>query len=149
MIGFIDVQVVRQFYLNSNDDDTVLFAEQECHLTITEVNTRHLDQEPGFKIEAKGAESCDDTSKLTSLEQCDEARLALDWKADAVQEKDDGTLPTGCYRQQEAEYRLLHSKSSYVWYFNVAVNGQSDPNSEPVCQGKAKRSWHMCSYSRQ
>ena len=71
------------------------------------------------------------------------------YKADAVQEKDDGTLPTGCYRQQEAEYRLLHSKSSYVWYFNVAVNGQSDPNSEPVCQGKAKRSWHMCSYSRQ
>ena len=140
MIGFIDVQVVRQFYLNSNDDDTVvLFAEQECHLTTAEVaDPHHLDQEPGFKIEAKGADSCDNTSKLTTLAQCDEARLALDGKADAVQETNETNLPTGCYRQQEAEYRLLHNKSSYVWYFNTAANGQSDSNSEPVCQGKAK-----------
>ena len=98
----------------------------------------HLDQKPGYKIKHKGAQSCDDTFKLT-FEQCEEARLALDWKADAVVKTNETSLPTGCYRQQEGEYyRFVHNESSYLWYFNEATEGRSDWKSEPVCKGKAK-----------
>ena len=107
----------------------------------------HLDQKPGYKIKDMGAESCDDTLKLT-FEKCEEARLALDWKAAAVVKINEASLPTGCYRQQEKEYRFLHNKSSYLWYFNEAANGQSDWKSEPVCKGKVRRNciiW-LCAY---
>ena len=119
-------------------------AEQECHLTTAQVNDpHHLDPNPGYAIKDEGAESCGDTLKLT-FEQCGEARLALDWNADAVAKTNKTSLPTGCYRQQKEEYRFQHSKSSYLWYFNEATEGQSDSKSEPVCQGKAERS---CLYS--
>ena len=118
-------------------------AEQECYLTIDEVDARHLDQKPGFKIKGKD-ESCDET---LTFDQCEKARLALDWKAAAVEKTDSTSLPTGCYRQQKEAYRFWHNESSYVWYFNEATDGQSDSISEPVCQGKANRSC-LCSYSR-
>ena len=125
----------------------VLSAEQECDLTTAQVNDpHHLDPNPGYAIKDEGAESCGDTLKLT-FEQCGEARLALDWNADAVAKTTETTLPTGCYRQQKEEYRFQHSKSSYLWYFNEATEGQSDSKSEPVCQGKAERSC-LCAYSR-
>ena len=112
-------------------------AEQECHLTTDQVNDpHHLDQSPGYKIKDKD-ESCDET---LTFDQCKKARLALDWNAAAVETTDSTSLPTGCYRQQKEEYRFRHSESSYVWYFNEATEGQSDPKSEPVCKGKAKRS---------
>ena len=104
-----------------------------------------LDQKPGYQIKDKGADSCDDTLKL-AFEQCEQARLALDWKATAVVKTNKISLPTGCFRQQEKEYRFGHNESSYLWYFNNAVNGQSDWKSEPVCKGKAKQnklSWHL------
>ena len=116
----------------------MLFAEQECHLTTAQVDVLRLDQKPGYQIKHKGADSCDDTLKLT-FEQCEQARLALDWKAAAVVKTNETSLPTGCYRQQEKEYRFGHNESSYVWYFNNAVNGQSDWKSESVCKGKAQR----------
>ena len=112
-------------------------AEQECHLTTDQVDDHHLDQNPGYKIKDKNTESCDET---LTFDQCEEARLALDWKAAAVARIDKPSLPTGCYRQEKEEYRFLHNESSYVWYFNEATEGQSDPKSEPVCKGKAKRS---------
>ena len=114
-------------------------SEQECHLTTAKRDDpHHLDQKPGYKIKDKGAESCDDTLKLT-LEQCEEARLALDWNSTAVVKTNKTSLPTGCYRQHEKEeYRFRHNKSSYVWYFNEAINGQSDWKSEPVCKGESK-----------
>ena len=120
-------------------------AEQECHLLKDQVDARHLDQKPGYKIKDMGAKSCDDTLKLT-FEKCEEARLILDWNAAPVVKTNETSLPTGCYRQQEKEYRFLHSKSSYLWYFNEATEGHSDRKSEPVCKGKAKRNksyWHL------
>ena len=114
-------------------------TEQECHLLQDYVDEpHHLDQMPGYKIKDKGAKSCDDTLKLT-FEQCEEARLALDWKAAAVVRTSETSLPTGCYRQHEKQYRFRHSESSYLWHFNEAVNGQSDWKSEPVCKGKTKQ----------
>ena len=110
------------------------FAEQECHLTTALVDDpHHLDQNPGYKIKDKGAASCDEA---LTVEQCEEARLALDRNAADVMETNDASLPTGCYRQEKEEYRFLHNESSYVWYFNE-VDGQSDSKSEPVCKGKA------------
>ena len=117
----------------------LLHTEQECHLLKHQVDDpHHLDQHPGYKIKGKGAESCGETSRLT-FDECEEARLALDWKAAAVAKTNETSLPTGCYRQQEVEYRFEHSKSSYLWYFNEATTGQSDSNSEPVCEGEAEQ----------
>ena len=113
-------------------------AEQECHLLKDQVDDHHLDQNPGYKIKDRGAESCGDTE--LNLEECEEARLALDWKVTNVAQINDASLPTGCYRQQNESYRFWHNKSSYVWYFNEAAEGQSDSKSEPVCKGKNKRS---------
>ena len=75
-----------------------------------------------------------------TLDECNAARLALDDKADAVQSKDDGNFPKGCYRQQKEEYRFQDGESSYVWYFNEADEGQPDSKSEPICKGNAKLS---------
>ena len=122
------------------------YAEQECHLTTAQVDTRHLDQKPQYKIKKKGTESCGDTLKLT-FEQCEEARLALDWKAAAVVKTNETSLPTGCYRQQEDGYRDQHEQSSYWWYFNEAVDGQSGSETEPVCHGKTNRSC-LCAHTR-
>ena len=80
-----------------------------------------------------------------TLDECNAARLALDWNVDTVESKDDGNFPKGCYRQQKEEYRFLHSESSYVWYFNNADAGQPDSNSEPICKGNAKLSC-LCTY---
>ena len=122
------------------------FAEQECHLTTALVDDpHHLDQNPGYKIKDKGAASCGETLKLTFAE-CQEARVALDSKATAVVNTTDVSLPTGCYRQQQAQYRFQHDESSYKWYYNT-VAGQADSNSEPVCKGKAKRGC-LCAHSR-
>ena len=119
---------------------SVLSAEQECHLLKDQVDyPHHLDQRPGYQIKDKGAESCDNTLKLT-FKQCEQARLVLDWKAAAVVKTSEASLPTGCYRQYEKEYRFGHNESSYLWYFNEAAEGQSDWKSEPVCKGKAKLS---------
>ena len=107
------------------------FTEQECQLTRALVDDpHHLDQNPGYKIKDKGAASCDLTS-----EECEEARFALDLNATAVVNTASASLPTGCYRQQEDEYRDQHAESSYKWFFNT-VAGQPDSNSEPVCKGK-------------
>ena len=115
-------------------------AEQECHLLKDRVDDpHHLDQKPGYKIKDKGAESCNNTMKLT-FKQCNEARLALDWNAAAVMKTNSTSLPRGCYRQQEEKYRFRHNQSSYKWYFNEAGDGQSDSKSEPVCKGKARQS---------
>ena len=114
-------------------------AEQECHLTTAQVDEHHLDQHPGFKAKDKGSKICDATLELT-LQECREARVALDSKADKVVKTNNASLPTGCYRQQQDKYRDRHGTSSYLWYFNEAANGQSDSKSEPVCKGKAKQS---------
>ena len=95
-----------------------------------QVDQHHLDQNPGYKIK----ESCDDT-KL-NLEECEEARLALDWNATAVAQIDDASLPTGCFRQQEADYRFLHNESSYLWYYNEDDGVNTHAGSEPVCKGQ-------------
>ena len=125
----------------------VLSAEQECHLLKHQVDDpHHLDQHPGYKIKGKGAESCGETSRLT-FDECEEARLALDWKAAAVAKTNETSLPTGCYRQHEKEYRFEHNESSYLWYFNEAVDGQSDWKSEPVCKGKLKCDVCLCARS--
>ena len=110
-------------------------AEQECHLLKDRVDKHRLDQNPGYKIK----ESCDATSKLT-FQECNAARLLLDWKVVNVVLTNDTSLPTGCYRQQEKKYRFRHDQSLYKWYFNEAAQGQSNSKSEPVCKGKAKRS---------
>ena len=110
-------------------------SEQECHLLKHQVDDpHHLDQKPGYKIKDKGAKSCDETLKLT-FDQCKAARVALDWKAATVVKTKEASLPAGCYRQQEDEYRFGHNESSYLWYYNEAVTGQSDWKSEPVCKG--------------
>ena len=124
---------------------SVCSAEQECHLLQAQVDDHHLDQNPGYKIKDKGAANCDNGSKLTFAE-CKEARVALDSKAIAVVNTTDVSLPTGCYRQQQDQYRFEHDESSYKWFFNT-VAGQPDSNSEPVCKGKAKRSC-LCTHSR-
>ena len=114
----------------------VLLAEQECHLRENQVDDHHLDQDPGFEVRDKNTAGCDMT-----LEECNAARLALDWKAEAVQEIDTVNFPIGCYRQQNASYRFSHSLSSYMWYFNSADDqGQSHSESEPICKGDAKLS---------
>ena len=113
------------------------FAEQECHLLEDSVdNPHHLDQKPGFEVRGKGTDSC-----TMTLAECKNARLALDWKADAVQEIAEQNKPTGCYRQQEEDYRFEDDKSSYKWYFNSATTSvQPDSKTEPVCKGKSKLS---------
>ena len=124
----------------------VLCADQECHLLKGRVDDpHHLDQNPGYKIKDKGAANCESTVKLTFAE-CQEARLALDSKATAVVNTANANLPTGCYRQQEDQYRDQHDKSSYKWFFNT-VDGKNDSNSEPICKGKTKRSC-LCAHSR-
>ena len=76
-----------------------------------------------------------------TLAECKDARLALDWNVDAVQEIANDNLPTGCYRQQDEDYRFEHNKSSYKWYFNNATTDvQPDSKTEPVCKGKSKLS---------
>ena len=110
------------------------FAEQECHLRENQVDDRRLDQDPGFEVRDKNTAGCDMT-----LDECKAARLALDWKAEAVEEINNASFPTGCYRQQNASYRFSHSLSSYEWYFNSA-EGQSNSESEPICKGDAKLS---------
>ena len=133
--------------LRHGDDWLCFAAEQECHLIKDKVDDpHHLDQKPGFKIKDKGAASCGDTSKLT-FDECEKAREALDWKVAAVVKTNETTLPTGCYRQQEVEYRFEHNESSYLWYFNEAVDGQSDWKSEPVCKGKLKCDVCLCARS--
>ena len=120
-----------------HNNDSVCFAEQECHLRKHQVDNPHrLDQNPGFEVRGKGTDSC-----TMTLTECNEARLALDWKVDAVKEIANGSLPTGCYRQQEEAYRFEHDNSSYKWYFNTATTSvQPDSKTEPVCKGKAKLS---------
>ena len=121
-------------------------AEQECHLTTDEVDDpHHLDQNPGYMIKDKGAASCGETLKLTFAE-CEEARLALDSKATAVVNTASASLPTGCYRQQEDQYREQEAVSSYLWFFNTLA-GQPDSNSEPICKGNSKRSC-LCAHGR-
>ena len=113
----------------------VCSAEQECLLLEGDVDVPyHLDQNPGFRIQDEG--TCDET---LTFEQCEKARLALDWRAADVETTNNASFPTGCYRQQNESYRFRHSESSYVWYFNEATEGQSHPKSEPVCNGKAQR----------
>ena len=121
-------------------------AEQECHLLKDRVDTHYLDQNSGYKIKDNGTSSCDKTSKLT-FEECQAARFALDAKATAVTKTNNKVLPTGCYRQQQDQYRFQHDESSYKWYFNNASIGQSHSKSEPVCKGKAKWSC-LCAHSR-
>ena len=124
----------------------VCSAEQECHLTTALVNDpHHLDQNPGYKIKDKDTASCDETSELTFAE-CQDAKSFLDSNATAVVNTTEANLPTGCYRQQQDQYRFEHGESSYKWFFN-AVAGQADSNSEPVCKGKAKRGC-LCAHSR-
>ena len=124
----------------------VCYAEQECHLPSAQVETHHLDQNPGYKIKDKGAANCNNTLKLTFAE-CQEAKSFLDSNATAVVNTSSTSLPTGCYRQQEDQYRDQHNKSSYKWHFNTDDDGQPDSNSAPVCKGKAKRSC-LCAHSR-
>ena len=110
------------------------FAEQECHLRESQVNTpHHLDQDPGFKVRGKGTASCEMT-----LQECKDALLALDPKAVSVQSISDAKLPKHCFRKQKAAYRFKDSESSYEWYFNDANDGQSESKSEPVCKGNAE-----------
>ena len=100
----------------------------------------HLDQNPGYMIQEKGnASSCVQSPNLTTIGECRAARLALDHKADPVQSINNGNLPTGCFRKREVEYRRQEEVSSYWWYFNSATTGQSDSESELVCEGKAQR----------
>ena len=119
----------------------VLCAEQECHLLKDQADDpHHLDQKPGYKIQAIGTASCDDSTKLT-FQECEEARAALDWRAATVVNVTNTNLPTGCYRQKNDTYRQEHEVSSYVWNFNEADSGESDSKSAPVCKGEVKRSW--------
>ena len=120
---------------------SVCIVEQECHLTKNQVNdSYHLDQKPGYKVGGKGT-SCSDTSKLETLEDCEEARDALDWRVYNVTLINKANSTSGCYRQQKgiADYRSLHNESSYLWYYNEPDDGEyvfnSDPNNEPICKG--------------
>ena len=146
MLANIFVHSIEIYRILQQSPHVVLSAEQECQLLQDQVeDPHHLDQNPGYKIKDNGTASCDDTLKLTFAE-CQEAKSFLDWKATAVINTTDASLPTGCYRQQEDEYRFEHDKSSYKWYYNT-VAGQADSNSEPVCKGKAKRGC-LCAHSR-
>ena len=112
----------------------VCSAEQECHLLKDQVDAHNLDQNPGYKIKDKNAETCGDTE--LNLEECEQAMLALDWKVINVAQINDANLPTGCFRQQEADYRFLHNESSYLWYYNEADGVNTHSDSEPVCKGQ-------------
>jgi len=114
---------------------------QECQLRENRVDDQYLDQDPGFEVRAKNTAGCD----ITTLEECESARDALDSKVETVKQIEDVNFPKGCYRQKNTSYRFLHTESSYLWYFNNATEGQSESESEPVCKGKAKLSC-LCTY---
>ena len=129
--GAVDVDVDVRMWVLPHTIHFMCCAEQQCHLLKDRVDDHHLDQNPGYKIK----DSCDSTSKLTTLQECNAARLALDWKVTNVVETNDTSFPTGCYRRQNEKYRVAHVESSYLWYFNKASGVQSHSNSEPVCKG--------------
>lgn len=110
-------------------------AEQKCRFRSSQYDTlHHLDEKPGYHIQNKRKEGCDEMLQLT-FEECEEAKIVLDWSVTAISKISDARFPTGCYRQQLQSYRFRHDKRSYVWYFNNATTGIFDSKSESVCKG--------------